>query len=85
MPARSKAQLRAMYASASGHSTLGIPTSVGKEYVAATEQAKNLPERKKPPKPSKKHSQKANVRQGQDLVSQMRGHLTKSGRVVRGG
>jgi hypothetical protein len=36
MPAKSAKQLRAMYAAASGHSTLGIPAKVGKEYVAAT-------------------------------------------------
>ena len=39
MPARSKAQLRAMYAAASGHSTLGIPASIGKEFVQATPKA----------------------------------------------
>jgi hypothetical protein len=40
MPVKSKAQLRAMYAAASGHSTLGIPAAVGKEYVAATPRKK---------------------------------------------
>lgn len=40
MPAKSKAQLRAMYAAASGHSTLGIPAKVGQEFVAATPQSK---------------------------------------------
>lgn len=30
----SKAQVRAMFAAASGHSTLGIPASVGKEMTA---------------------------------------------------
>lgn len=34
MPPRSEAQRRAMYAAASGHSTLGIPAKVGKEFVA---------------------------------------------------
>lgn len=36
MPAVSKAQNAAMHAAASGHSTLGIPKSVGKDFVAAT-------------------------------------------------
>jgi hypothetical protein len=35
MPPVSQAQRRAMYAAASGQSTLGIPKSVGKEFVAA--------------------------------------------------
>ena len=35
MPPRSQAQRGAMYAAASGHSTLGIPAKVGKEFVAA--------------------------------------------------
>jgi 8-oxo-dGTP pyrophosphatase MutT (NUDIX family) len=35
MPSVSAAQHRAMEAAAHGHSTLGIPESVGKEYVAA--------------------------------------------------
>jgi len=34
MPAKSKAQARAMYAAAKGKSTLGIPKAVGKEYTA---------------------------------------------------
>jgi hypothetical protein len=33
---KSKAQVRAMFAAASGHSTLGIPQSVGKEFTAGT-------------------------------------------------
>ncbi len=36
MPAVSEAQRKAMYAAAEGKSTLGIPKSVGKEFVAAT-------------------------------------------------
>ena len=35
MPAVSEAQRRAMFAAAAGHSTLGIPQSVGKEYSEA--------------------------------------------------
>lgn len=46
MPAKSKAQFRAMQAAKHGHSTLGIPASVGAEFVAATDSAKALPERK---------------------------------------
>ncbi len=45
MPPVSKAQRKAMYAAASGKSTLGIPKSVGKEYVAA-DTGKKLPARK---------------------------------------
>ena len=45
MPAKSKAQLKAMYAAASGHSTLGIPVKVGKDFVAATKSAKGLPKK----------------------------------------
>ncbi len=33
MPAVSEAQLRAMYAAKSGHSTLGIPQKVGADFV----------------------------------------------------
>jgi len=38
--------LRAMRAAATGHSTLGIPAKVGREYVQATPKAKakSLPE-----------------------------------------
>lgn len=44
MPAKSKKQFRAMQAAAHGHSTLGIPAKVGREYVAATPKPKSLPE-----------------------------------------
>jgi hypothetical protein len=44
MPAVSKAQNAAMHAAAAGHSTLGIPKSVGKEFSAATKSVKGLPE-----------------------------------------
>lgn len=40
MPAVSGKQLRAMFAAKSGNSTLGIPTSVGKEFVKATPKKK---------------------------------------------
>jgi len=36
MPAKSAKQLRAMAAAAEGRSTLGIPATVGREYVEAT-------------------------------------------------
>jgi hypothetical protein len=43
MPYTSKAQQAAMYAAASGKSTLGIPKKVGKEFVKAGPAKKNLP------------------------------------------
>jgi hypothetical protein len=43
MPAKSKAQFRAMQAAAHGQSTLGIPASVGKEFVKATRSPGKLP------------------------------------------
>lgn len=46
MPAVSEAQRRAMYAAAAGKSTLGIPKSVGKDFVAASPPGK-LPARAK--------------------------------------
>jgi len=47
MPYVSEAQRRAMYAAASGHSTLGIPPKVGKDFVAAGPASSKLPERAK--------------------------------------
>lgn len=44
MPPRSEAQRRAMFAAASGKSTLGIPKKVGKEFAAADKGGK-LPKR----------------------------------------
>ena len=49
MPPRSEAQRRAMQAAAAGHSTLGIPTKVGKEF-AASDPGGKLPKRKPKPK-----------------------------------
>ena len=43
MPAKSKDQLKAMAAAAQGNSTLGIPPSVGQDFVAATSKGANLP------------------------------------------
>jgi len=45
MPAKSKAQLRAMFAAVRGKSNLGIPKNVGKEFTEATKSTKGLPER----------------------------------------
>lgn len=47
MPMQSQAQRGAMYSAAAGHSTLGIPKAVGKEFVASDKPGK-LPARKKP-------------------------------------
>ena len=43
MPIKSDAMRRAMYAAAAGKSTLGIPPSVGKEFVAAGPASASLP------------------------------------------
>ena len=45
MPAKSEAQRRAMAAAAAGKSTLGIPKTVGKEFMAADKGGK-LPKSK---------------------------------------
>ena len=45
MPPVSEAQRRAMFAAKAGHSTLGIPKSVGKEFADADPGGK-LPARK---------------------------------------
>ncbi len=45
MPPVSQKQRKAMFAAASGHSTLGIPKSVGREFVNADPGGK-LPARK---------------------------------------
>ncbi len=47
MPSVSQAQRRAMAAAAAGHSTLGIPKSVGKEFMAA-DPGGHLPDYSKP-------------------------------------
>ena len=36
MPAKSRRQLRAMYAAAAGNSTLGIPKKVAKKFIKGT-------------------------------------------------
>jgi hypothetical protein len=45
MPIVSEQQRKAMYAAAAGKSTLGIPKTVGKDFVAAGPASGNLPER----------------------------------------
>ena len=45
MPVVSEAQRRAMWAAKEGNSTLGIPKSVGKDFIAASHGIKDLPER----------------------------------------
>lgn len=45
MPAKSKAQFRAMMAAAHGKSTLGIPKKVGQDFADATTSYKTLPEK----------------------------------------
>jgi hypothetical protein len=49
MPPVSEKQRRAMYAAKEGRSTLGIPQSVGREFVAADKGGK-LPLRKRVPR-----------------------------------
>lgn len=45
MPMESRAQSAAMHSAAAGHSTLGIPKSVGKKFVKAShgQKVKKLP------------------------------------------
>lgn len=57
MPPKSEAQRRAMQAAKSGHSTLGIPKSVGKEFAAADPGGK-LPEKAKKGGPFKLKKQR---------------------------
>lgn len=54
MPIESKAQNAAMHAAAQGKSTLGIPKSVGQDFVAAGPASSNLPQRVKKKKPAKR-------------------------------
>jgi hypothetical protein len=51
MPVVSEKERRAMYAAKEGKSTLGIPKSVGEDFIAATPAGAKLPEsapKKKP-------------------------------------
>ncbi|HSV24365.1 MAG TPA: hypothetical protein VLJ17_15220 [Xanthobacteraceae bacterium] len=43
-----------MYAAKEGNSTLGIPQSIGKEFIAASHGIKDLPKRVKDGKPVKR-------------------------------
>lgn len=52
MPAKSSKQLKAMFAAKAGKSTLGIPASVGSEFVKATPKSKKSKLMKKNTKPS---------------------------------
>ncbi len=51
MPVVSEAQRRAMYAAKEGKSTLGIPKSVGADFIAATPPGTKLPEKASKKKP----------------------------------
>ena len=53
MPSLTPKQYRAMAAAKSGHSTLGIPASVGAEFVAATPPEKRKAWAKSPAKARK--------------------------------
>lgn len=56
MPVVSKSQNAAMRSAAAGHSTLGIPQSVGREFVSASHGMKvgKLPQHVKAGKPKRK-------------------------------
>jgi hypothetical protein len=56
MPAVSKPQFRAMAAAKAGNSTLGIPASVGADFVAATPNPGKLPAGHKKPPATKKRA-----------------------------
>jgi hypothetical protein len=59
MPMKSKAQNAAMHAAKEGKSTLGIPPSVGRKFVAESQGQKiaALPQRKQPAPPQRdRHS-----------------------------
>ena len=57
MPSKTERQRRAMRAAAAGRSTLGIPKSVGKEFVAADRRAakKKRAKKKTRRKPTKRY------------------------------
>jgi hypothetical protein len=55
MPALTKPQFRAMAAAKEGNSKLGIPASVGADFVAATPNPGKLPAKHKKP-PAKKRT-----------------------------
>ena len=54
MPSKTERQHNAMEAAAHGHSTLGIPKSVGEDFVAADDKVnKHLDEQSRPKKKEK--------------------------------
>lgn len=57
MPSVSRQQQKAMFSAAAGHSTLGIPKKVGKDFAAAdiARGPKKLPQRVKSGKPLGDH------------------------------
>jgi len=56
MPALTKPQFRAMAAAKAGDSKLGIPASVGADFVAATPNPGKLPARPKKPPAARKRA-----------------------------
>jgi hypothetical protein len=85
MPYTSKAQQRAMYAAKAGHSTLGIPKSVGEDFVAAGPSGKNLPERA--PKKAPTHMDKlkhSNPRMIHPPAGEPKQFAPSFGRALRG-
>lgn len=62
MPDVSDAQRRAMFAAKEGHSTLGIPQKVGREFIAA-DQAAGMPSL-----PKKAHKKSTNKPLGDELA-----------------
>jgi hypothetical protein len=56
VPVESEAQFKAMEAAKHGHSTLGIPAAVGREFVPpGSHKPAGLPERKSPLARAKDH------------------------------
>lgn len=55
MPVSSQLQRRAMYAAAEGKSKIGIPASVGRDFIAASHGITGLPKRAPDPKAKRKH------------------------------
>lgn len=78
VPVVSKAQNRAMHAAEAGESTLGIPQSVGADFVAGQKPGalKGLPERKGKPKKAKKHHTRM-LRSGAVSMAKMAKHFGK--------
>ena len=64
MPPRSKAQAKAMFAAASGNSTIGIPKKVGAEFTGDLQpgSVKKLPQKVKRPHKNGQVSERAAAR-----------------------